>query len=567
MSGLELVAVVACVGAIVSAYHDGAELVAQIKAKRKAKKTLQNGSLQEITTQGLESSLHRGKQVVESQFDRDARRFGEQFRVGDSQTCQALKDVIIHLQGQMIANLKIQWQQETILDFSSLQDVSDSSQDRVVLILLQLQQRIIMAGPIENMKPPPLFWESNTVSSQLGPYTAYDHAGPPVGAAPIQSTDHEQCLPAIPHRARLSSGSRTPSNGSLPPQSAYKELPTPPKSGDASNSNFEAKPTPVTRIGLFGRKRKDPVAPVEKAQSSINTSPVPQYLLSAIHGGQNPNTAHTRHLSNQRSSTGTSPSATDSFDTQSRVESISTRDGSSIYEADQLDHNPWVVPDGNAMSYTNHDAQSVTSSNPSHNSEEVRSVTSYRPIHPSSVTVIASNKASISAKDLLPSEVNRYSGFCKGAWRLQIGDRKKAMDERQRPGSMYNALKYWQCSRCKFEGRLVQIDRKTARCDRQVMLADGIQFRWEFLFKSHVECRDAAPNPLKSTFGCIFCCAEGRGTPTFGGAQSFMDHLQEHRIRLPVGEVVYRMNCLVGRKASTEEDFDINLESKEGITF
>lgn len=85
MSGLELVAVVACVGAIISAYHDGAELVAQIKAKRKAKKALQNGSIQEQTTQELESSLHRGESVVQSQFDRDARRFGEQFIVGDRQ--------------------------------------------------------------------------------------------------------------------------------------------------------------------------------------------------------------------------------------------------------------------------------------------------------------------------------------------------------------------------------------------------------------------------------------------------------------------------------------------------
>ena len=44
----------------------------------------------------------------------------------------ALKDIIIHLQGQVIANLKIQWQQDTTyLDWTTLQDVSDSSQDRV----------------------------------------------------------------------------------------------------------------------------------------------------------------------------------------------------------------------------------------------------------------------------------------------------------------------------------------------------------------------------------------------------------------------------------------------------
>lgn len=188
-----------------------------------------------------------------------------------------------------------------------------------------------------------------------------------------------------------------------------------------------------------------------------------------------------------------------------------------------------------------------------------------RTVVPSTVTVITAKKASISPKDLLPSEANKFSGFCKGAWRLQIGDSKRAMDECQRPsGSMYNTIKYWQCSRCKFEGRSVQLDKKTRGYDRQVMLADGIQFRWAFLFKSHVECRDAAPNPLKSTFGCIFCCAEGRGTPTFGGAQSFMDHLQEHRMRLPIGEVLYRMNCITGETASPAEDFDINLIAKEG---
>ncbi|KAL9003337.1 MAG: hypothetical protein Q9188_003787 [Gyalolechia gomerana] len=396
-----------CVGAIISTYHDGAELVAQIKANREAEKTLQNASLQDVTTQEHEASLHRVKQVVEGQLDRDA------------------------------SESSLQW---TIVD-----------------------------------------------------------------------------------RARS-----------------------------------EAKRTLVTRIACFGEKRKDPVVPVEKALLFFN----------AIHRSQGLSAAHTRHLSNQRSSTATSLYATDSFDTHSRVEYISPRDGSSIFKADQLDHNPWAVSDGKATSLTNQGAWSLTSSNPSRSSQEIRSITTFkRPIHPSSVTITASNKASISAKDLLPSEANRYSGFCKGAWRLQIRVRKKAMDERQRAGSMYSALKYQQCSRCKFKGRLVQTDRKTARCDRQVMLADGVQFRWESLFKSHVECRDTAPNPLKSTFGCIFRCAEDRGTPTIRGAQSFMDHFQEHEVRLPVGEVLYSMNCLIDCKASVEEDFDIDLEVKEGITF
>ncbi len=44
--------------------------------------------------------------------------------------------------------------------------------------------------------------------------------------------------------------------------------------------------------------------------------------------------------------------------------------------------------------------------------------------------------------DLLPSEMNNFAGFCKGAWRQQIGDTERAMEERVRPGGMYNQAKY-----------------------------------------------------------------------------------------------------------------------------
>lgn len=171
-------------------------------------------------------------------------------------------------------------------------------------------------------------------------------------------------------------------------------------------------------------------------------------------------------------------------------------------------------------------------------------------------------------KDALPSEYNGYAGFCKGAWRQQIGDRKKAIEERVRPGGMYNSAKYLQCKQCKFEGRHVATNKKAHGLDTRVFrLVEGIQFRWEFLFKSHVPSKEAMPDPTKANFGCMFCCAEGRPTPTFQGTKAFMGHLVEHRDRLPHGEVLYRMNCLVGRQASAEEDFDINIVSREGGAF
>ena len=84
MATLELFAVVTCVTAVCSAYHDGAELVQQIKAKRKARRALlQNASSQHVATSELEMSLHRGEGVIRSQYDRDFRRFGKSFAQGD----------------------------------------------------------------------------------------------------------------------------------------------------------------------------------------------------------------------------------------------------------------------------------------------------------------------------------------------------------------------------------------------------------------------------------------------------------------------------------------------------
>ena len=83
MSGLEILAVVSCVAAVCSAYHDGTELIHQIKERRKAKKALREAVGPDSTTKDLELSLARGQDVVRSQYERDFRRLGEAFAVGD----------------------------------------------------------------------------------------------------------------------------------------------------------------------------------------------------------------------------------------------------------------------------------------------------------------------------------------------------------------------------------------------------------------------------------------------------------------------------------------------------
>ena len=88
MTGMEIVAVVACVAAVCSAYRDGTELVKQIKEKRRARKELEASFRirETAATQDLELSLTRGQGTVQNQYDRDFRRYGDTFAQGDRES-------------------------------------------------------------------------------------------------------------------------------------------------------------------------------------------------------------------------------------------------------------------------------------------------------------------------------------------------------------------------------------------------------------------------------------------------------------------------------------------------
>lgn len=540
MSGLELLAVVACVAAVCSAYHDGAELVHQIKAKRKARRALhQEVSSQNFSTSELEKSLTRGEEVVRSQYDRDFRRFGASFEFGDRKCYStpsnqsvwthiipeiardALKDVTIDLQRQVISNLKIQWQQDTLVDFDALQDASDSTQDRAILVLMHLQQRIITAGSIENLIPPPLFASQFPVNNRNPTHLTQRIAAPP---SPPPSEVSSGTFPAPFDYA--------PSTF-LTPSSAATEAQTEKKS---------------SRYPRFWRSKGAKRSSDGSIESRFKMPP-----------SQSDEHKHCYDIGASQETVIRHHPAMEIFDT--RHPSISTT-SSGAFEPETPDFNPWVVQGSPALS-RNSPGSSFSSGSrhrvPTSTLEAFAPPMSNLSVIPKDILSI---NVSMNPKDLLPSEANKFAGFCKGAWRLQIGDKKKAMGERERLIGMYTTNKYWQCSRCNFEGRMVIRDKKTKGYDNRITATEGIQLRWEFLFKSHVEFRDINSDPLSASFGCMFCCAEGRGTPTFGGIQSLMGHLQEHRDRLPSGEVLYRMNCLVGRRAEPTEDFDINLEGR-----
>jgi len=544
----------------------------------------------------------------------------------------ALKDIIILLQAQVITNLKVQWQEDVNVDFTALQDVSDSSQDRAILVLMQLQQRIITSGPIDNLRPPPLFaklsspkerspvLQSRRTSAGAETYNGHhspssndrqgqprhDRLVPPMQrngmhkqsspvqldrrlSQPVQAGAPSQQAPPVkypetsqrsmPVQAKtpyqrpnqgyvpdfFSGASPTSSDGSWTSPPAYQDHRLTPKVvttitslGNGKNEKSEKGHfASVTKLKLFGtRSKATPVTISRNETSRIHELDASESAKPATQTHQNDQPQNEQPARVQRLIDHPAPPPTPSSRYSVASTTTTSTPAGSIYEPPETpDFNPWI---DRSLAVT--PATTRTLNEPSCPST-LRSSGSVRRA-PTRISISTSPWA---PKEHLPSEENKFQGFCKGAWRAQIGDKKKALDERLRPGGMYNAARFWQCSKCNFEGRLLMLDKKTKAVDRRVLTADGVQFRWDFLFKSHTERKEASSDFLSATFGCIFCTAEGRGTPIFGGAQMLMAHLQEHRERLPSGEVLYRMNALVGPRAALDEDFDINIVSKEGV--
>ena len=557
MSALELRTAQACVDAITASLEESLKLLNE-RSKR-IPKSPQGGP---SAAADLSQSLQVGKKNVRAQYDRSCQRFGSAFAHGDRESLfvsspyvvpiltilpgpetaiDALTQILLHLQQSVIANLE---ELDESFSLAALQDVVDSAENRSILAILQLQQRLITAGSTENAKPLPLL---NALKSLPPPPDEEEVATPTATSPPGLPEDgfrpdHEtpSLIPTkaitpprsprpLPHPSRRAASS-TSIQRSLNESDFLADLPR-------SQTQYRPMATTVTKAGFFGfGKRTKVEAVVEPPDNPL----VDEYLATAI-------------LDEYRN-----------LGRAERAGSVSTIASSSTTEAEA----PNIAAFLEGGSPTPH---------ASPNRSESRLRGSLESWHRSSVVrhpdqeVLTSNRSlsSIKPNDLLPSEMNGYKGFCKGAWRQQIGDQKRAMDDRIRPAGIHNAARYWQCKECRFEGRLVAIDKKKGVHDPRVFrLADGVFFRWMWLFKSHISQKNSLPDPSRAIFGCLFCCAEIGSTQQFEGAQAFCLHLRDnHRDPLPTGEVLYRANCLVGRQAQIHESFDLNLVSRDGGLF
>lgn len=162
-----------------------------------------------------------------------------------------------------------------------------------------------------------------------------------------------------------------------------------------------------------------------------------------------------------------------------------------------------------------------------------------------------------------PCKDNGYWGFCKGAWATRE-DLKKGLSIQTRPEGLYNTISIWQCKHCLFQGDTFggKAKPKNMTVDPNVHVsAVGIRYRWIFLAKSHAKKKSGGTVADKDecSYGCIFCCAEGRGTSIYGNVQMLMNHIFLEHAKGMSEDVKEKTRCIVGRTAGPQEQWDINV--------
>jgi hypothetical protein len=172
-----------------------------------------------------------------------------------------------------------------------------------------------------------------------------------------------------------------------------------------------------------------------------------------------------------------------------------------------------------------------------------------------------------------PCKENNYWGFCRGAWDIRE-DLHKGMSVVVRPEGMYNNQKVWKCKQCLFQGDLYNkpipgkkkmenvIDHSTHES------RTGIQYKYIFLAKSHVKRKSVAvvytsSKDGGSTYGCVFCTAEGKSTAVYGGIEMLMSHVFSTHAKGMSEEVQRNTKCVVGRDPVPGEEWDICIPFKK----
>ncbi|MCJ1398794.1 hypothetical protein MMC11_001995 [Xylographa trunciseda] len=494
--GVEPVDVLSCVTGIISTFKDGHAVVKTLVQRRKAI----NGY---PPSRFLEDTLSAGPPAVEAQMKEGLDSFGAVFAIGDEAATTQLKDILIDLQTSFIQHLQRAQEDDTITDFTALIKASNLSRLNAVKTLCELQMRMEVTEPIYVPRSDAL--ESRIQNWQNGgPSTLVDVAD--ISAQQAETGYHD---------LRLHGGQTLEGNDSEQEKVARATI---------HKNAIKPRKQPITnKFSLLTLSASSHFRGVK-----YNAAEVPGHYESGpsslMSGDSLRRSSSTQYSEDSVSDSALAPSTT-----------LLSNYSTGMIELDGP--NPW--------------AESLD--------EDVGSGHDQRNSFARSQTSEHTDQFSIRApirRITEPCTTNNYSGFCKGAFELQVGS--NTLKRRKEMGPLSSDPVYWACpsSRCAFAGNAHRRGIDWVHDDR-VRSLHGVRFRWMFLAKSHVQqkrVKDGHHNYI-----CIFCVMQNRESPVISKDDDLMKHISQHRGEQLGEAILHRTSCINDRLASEHDEFDINL--------
>ncbi|KAJ5344314.1 uncharacterized protein N7506_002679 [Penicillium brevicompactum] len=538
MSGAEVIAVVACVAAVVSAYNDGSRIFTAIRNK------WHNRRRTDQSTRDLDWSLTRGHHEIMCQYNEHRQELGRRYEEGDSIAREQMKDIIITLQGALLRHLREAQERGASLDLMALQIESDQGRVRTLAILGDLYHRLARPSPVL----------SSSITMSIDPnYPRWKSPG---------RTAH--IMPDGPSDVRYPGGYPTSSSGFV--------------------------------LGSICTSPIESTGPPRELEASSPISSLPRRTSSGI-GSVVSSVSDMFHSRSSRGSTSSVPSSFPSSMFESGfphgpVQTVSQTDP--IPEVDvrpatplPLDTSAWTpeprIPHdeiwGNPWQYelnTGSDEDLSKQIERTHLSPISPPIARRHSLPPPSIASTDSTPSNMSINSdpprtthplWPPSKANNYLGFCKGAWKVHTGF--AGFKVHTEPGSGYYTQRSWlRCKECAFEAPMAKSSSSNLLFDETVRYhrASGVRYRSEFLAKSHVPCkRDAtssfSPLTPRGAFSCAFCAATIGPGQVYGNLDTFMMHLGDSHWAVDRGTLALlpSTRCVAGRVAGDSEYFDLNI--------
>ncbi|OQO10859.1 hypothetical protein B0A48_04160 [Cryoendolithus antarcticus] len=596
MSGLEVVAVVGCVAAVVSAFHGAAELTDIIKERREKKRKRRDREKdmeQAVQERMLHTSLVQGARQIDQTGLERRQQFGYAFERGDLTATSELKDVVIRLQGEVIRALQIARDVENAaLNMQILHDASISNRLEAIRSMDGLCYRITVAMEVPR---------SLDAEPDLQRFMSREPVPAPAMLT-LQRRGSDESLASF-QTARMA----LPAAVSIPSASAGPSVRNPrfmlsPPSGSLQRGGSIASLAP-SFAWLAPQLRRNADENVTLRSFSMGDNTRPQSRIGNLDGGitQEMNVMSLRYTStlapDSRSSAAQPAGLSIPRLGRNRLDSAVAVDQglvdlqgqhygvmSELPKADNDDAGAAVAASSSASSpsgSTHHsiDGPSRSGSAPVVPTQDTLSMLpdrsnmyslSLRPTVSTPTGPSSSSGSRSSAEHLMwspehdevwsplsePTAHNKYHGFCKGAWQTRRS-LEHGLQITTVPHNGQN-MPHWQCTDCSFRSR--------APPDPRLLLEQishapsGVRYRWLFLAKSHIPAQTSHSKPSDYSYACIICAAQSRTKSAHTNLDTLMSHITaKHKPSMLTPEVLHRTKCIVGRVAGREEDWDVNI--------